>query len=74
MNDSHGHSGGDPRPARPTESHRSHHGRLVSAQADLDAAREIDLSVAGRSDMALTIERLRGALADMIRCEREHHS
>ncbi len=52
---------------------RSHRSRLTTAQEDLDATKGLDLATAGRSDMALAIERLRGALTEMIRCEREHH-
>lgn len=68
------HAAANPERRQPAECHSSHHGRLLTAQADLEATRDIDLATAGRSDLALVIERLRGALAEMIRCEREHHS
>ncbi len=50
-----------------------HCGRLLSAEADLDATRSVDLATASRADLALAIERLRGALAELIRSEHEHH-
>jgi hypothetical protein len=53
--------------------HCAHLGRIVTAEADLEATEDIDLSTAGRAALALTVERLRGALAELIRSEREHH-
>jgi hypothetical protein len=58
---------------RATEAHGHHRGRLVTAQADLDAARDVNLATADRATMALIFERMRGSLADLIRMEREHH-
>lgn len=53
--------------------HCAHSGRLATAEADLRATEDLNLSTAGPATLALTIERLRGALAEMIRSEREHH-
>jgi len=51
----------------------SHGDRLATAQADLAAAEGINLATAPRAEMALAFERIRGALADVIRMELEHH-
>lgn len=51
----------------------AHLPRLKTAQDDLAAANELDLSTADRTTMALAFERLRGGAAELIRMELEHH-
>jgi hypothetical protein len=60
------------RPPHCGTTHDSHPDRIAAAQDDLIVT-DLDLSIASRPAMALAIERLRSAVADLIRSEREHH-
>lgn len=56
---------------QPSDWHDSPLGRrILEAQRDLQQAENIDLATADPAQLVLTVERLRGSLADMIRIAR----